>query len=266
MRFIFIVVVASLTAGPISGRSLGTEPLPQPTPAGNRLLESLFPVPRPAVMESPQGPALQAAPGTPCHDANCQCSACCSHRPVQRMYRSRVKPALQASHWGYPELFHERPFGSYVQTAVCAQVENGLVAQMVLYRFDFVMADGRPGVELNRSGRVRLEKVATLAALGLCPIVIEVDEDNPPLNSARRAQVLAELRQAAPSFPEEQLVVGRPLARGLAGAEGVAIKAILQQQVETMGGIPSYSGGKLSGIGSGITGGSGGGQPAAGGS
>ena len=36
-------------------------------------------------------------------------------------WNTRTKPCLQASHWGYPEEFCERPFGSYTRADLCAR-------------------------------------------------------------------------------------------------------------------------------------------------
>jgi hypothetical protein len=152
--------------------------------------------------------------------------------PSIKSGNNRAKSALQASHWGYPSEFCERPFGSYLRSAMASQVENGLAVQMVLYRFDFVAPNGAPGVELNRAGRARLEKVAGLTSIMPCPLVIEVDETDPALNAARRAHVLNLLRTVEPSFPDERVVVARPAARGLAGDEALLIQQNLMLQTQ----------------------------------
>jgi hypothetical protein len=221
--------------------ALATEPLP--TPASTRSLQSLFPIPPPVLVEQPAVPVYLEQPGAPApigggaaDGPECNCPQCCGpsvriHGPISRWYHCRAKPALQASHWGYPELFQPRPFGSYVRTAGVAQIGNGLAAQLVLYHYDFVRPDGLPGVELNLRGRVRLEKLAELAATGFAPLVIELHETDPELNAARKAHVLAQLAQLGPGLPEDQVVVGRPAARGLAGADAAAIYANVQTQL-----------------------------------
>jgi hypothetical protein len=199
----------------------------------------------PSVMVEP--PPLPPVNGMSVTDANCPTIAPppCPSGPLGRWYHYRAKPVLQESHWGYPEQFCIRPFGTYMRTAVVNQVQNGIAAQLALYHTDFVTPDGLPGVELNAKGRLRLEKLSELMPMSLCPLVIEMNEQDPTLNAARRAHVAALLQQSFAEFPDERVVVGRPVARGLAAPEAVFIHNNLRTQVETMGSLESYSGGKL---------------------
>src|SRR5262245_39281358 len=61
--------------------------------------------------------------------------------PLHDRWITTTKPHLQASHWGYPEYFEERPFGTYVLQAEQMQVTNGLRDQQVLYEYDFNPGD-----------------------------------------------------------------------------------------------------------------------------
>jgi hypothetical protein len=260
-----------LLAGAIAGWGLsaGAEPLPQiPTPSPAPL-ETIFPAPPPPVLVEGGLPATIVE--APAEGVCCECQCPPVHGPVRKLYHYHLKPCLQASHWGYADLFQPRPFGSYARFAAGSQIENGLSAQLVLYRMDFVARDGLPTAELNPSGRARLEKVLGLVMTGACPLVIELDERNPELNAARRAHVVGQLQQFVAGFPEERVVVGRPAARGLAAEEAVAIQQIVQEQVRTMGAVNSYSGGNLSPFsgapgGSTTSGSSGGGGGSGGGS
>jgi len=236
----------SLLAGAIAGWGLtaAAEPLPQLPMPGPAPLETIFPAPPPPVLidGATPAPVLEAPAEGVCCD--CQCQPV--HGPVRRLYHNHLKPCLQQSHWGYADLFQPRPFGSYARFAAGSQIENGLSAQLVLYRMDFVTAEGLPGAELNPSGRARLERVLGLVMTGPCPLVIELDERHPELNAARRASVVGQLQQVVAGFPEERVVVGRPAARGLSAEEAVAIQQNVLEQVRTMGALNSYSGGNLS--------------------
>jgi hypothetical protein len=220
-----------LLAGAIASTGLslaGSEPLPGPAPNANG----------PVVLPQATAPQMliEAVPrstvANTVYDAAYDCECPGPQGPPLR-------------HYGKPWI-PPRPFGTYVRAGAAAQIENGLAAQLVLYHYDFVAADGRPGVELNLRGQARLEKLLCLGELVPCPLIIELDERNPLLNAARRAHVIGQLQQVAVSFPAERIVLGRPAARGISGDEAIAIQRIVQEQVQSMGALQSYSGGQMS--------------------
>jgi len=215
-----------------------------PLAAETRATEPVYPLPPPLQVEPlPSAPAagLALPPET-----NWLAGAQPPLRPSGRMgcwSLVGAKAALQESHWGYPEQFCVRPFGSYMRAAVVAQVHNGIADQLVLYQSDFVAPDGQPGAELNAQGRWRLERIAALIPLTICPLVIESCEPYSTLDAARRLHVAAALRQGCGDFPEERIVVGRPRARGLRAQEAVLIQQNVLQQIQ--GGAGSSFGGAI---------------------
>jgi hypothetical protein len=226
------------------------EPIPLPAVLGNAA-EPAYRLP-PSVMVEP--PSLPPVGGMSNSDATCPAygpAPACPTGPIGRWYHCRAKPALQESHWGYPEQFCIRPFGSYMRAAVVAQVQNGIAAQLALYQMDFVTPDGLPGVQLNAKGLRRLEKISELIPLSLCPLVIEVNEVDPTLNAARRAHVIALLEQSFGEFPDERVVVGRPTARGLTAPEAIMIQENVLLQMRS-GASNSFSGAISSGTPAGM--------------
>jgi hypothetical protein len=142
---------------------------------------------------------------------------------------------IKECHWGYPEEFIHRPFGSYVRQAAGQQITNGLTAQMVFYRYDFIGSDGQPKVVLNASGRSRLIRLERLLCESGRPLVIEMDLDNPYLDELRRRHIMDELKKLGNLVQDEQVVVGRPLARGLDGLEAIEIQQNLMRQTKAGG-------------------------------
>jgi hypothetical protein len=143
-------------------------------------------------------------------------------------------------HWYYDQL-RARPFGTYLRATTVAQVENGIAAQLVLYHYDFVLPDGRPGAVLNAEGRLHLERLCGLITLSGCPVLIEVDERDPAVNFAQRAAVSAVLQQMLPGFPDERVVIGRPAARGLNAQDAILVQQNRLLQVQA-GAFSSFSG------------------------
>jgi hypothetical protein len=162
---------------------------------------------------------------------------------------------------GYPEEFEEVPFGAFLYAHGRTMVANGTAARMVLYDYDFV--DGQP--QLKPRGYDQLAKIAHLLAIGPAPLVIERTPCMPGLADARRQVVLDELAHHLPHpVPAERVVVGSPLAIGLAGLEAEIVYRNILYQTRIMGSRTIL--GTSSGFGAGSTGqGIGGGPGGAGG-
>jgi hypothetical protein len=123
----------------------------------------------------------------------------------------------QAKMWGYPEEFEAQPFGASVHAPFEAMVANGTAASMVLYHFDFI--DGSD--MLNVMGRDRLHRIACLMAENDFPVIIQRTPEAPALAEARRTAVLTLLAQEGLTVPMARVVIGPPIANGLAGFEGM---------------------------------------------
>ncbi len=164
-----------------------------------------------------------------------------------------AKPRLQASHWGYADLFHEPPLGMSVYMPLRTQILSGMSARLVLYRYDFCDDLGENAAELNPHGRRRLEDIFRIAQdCELYPIVIEQTPDNPQLDAARKEHVMNLLQQWAFAVPEDSVVVGRPSALGLHGEEALKIHENLMQHVSS-GSMAGSMGGPSATAGTGIT-------------
>lgn len=125
------------------------------------------------------------------------------------------------------------PFGSSYHTIMQTQISRGEAARMMLYKYDFL--PGQP--DLSYRGRMQMQKLATLANRNDYPLVIEVDRDHPHLNQERLAAVVAELAMLPIVIPAERVVLGTPLAPGLAGVDA---EIIYQNRLQlTAGGTSS---------------------------
>jgi hypothetical protein len=90
---------------------------------------------------------------------------------------------------------------------------------MVFYRYDF--EDG--SAKLNVRGRDKLLKVAALLPTTFYPVVIERTPTDPGLAEQRRSLLLAELSGSRIPIPPERILVGPPIAAGMAGVESIFI-------------------------------------------
>jgi hypothetical protein len=147
----------------------------------------------------------------------------------------RLKCCMQATHWGYPEEFAVRPFGTFHRAAMNAQIDSGLAAQLTLYRFDFAAPHGIPSASLNAEGQRRLIRLSHLLFSAPCPLVIEYDPLHPEISESRRQAVLAQLQAMNPQLPNDQVVVGKPAAFGISGDEAILLHQKVLKQVETGG-------------------------------
>jgi hypothetical protein len=144
------------------------------------------------------------------------------------------KAYWQRHHWGYPEEFCERPFGSMVRSALNAQVTNGLASQMSLYEYDF------DGPMLTARGRIELQRIAErMQRLG-APIVIEATNEA-QLDQQRRITVIEQLLQLGMPVTEEFVLVRSMIRPGLNGVEARTIFENLLQQTTDLGATISGS-------------------------
>ncbi len=160
------------------------------------------------------------------------------------MWRARMqanwaetKAHLQASHWGYPEYFEERPFGTLVDAHITKQVVNAAAARMVLYRYDFHEGILGDATTLNPHGRRRLRTVARLAqCCEQCPVIIEPSDGHPEIDAARRQHVIEALAAMDCPVAGDRIVIRVPRSAGLRGVEALAIGEALVGQPRGPGG------------------------------
>jgi hypothetical protein len=162
--------------------------------------------------------------------------------PLHRRWITQTKPNLQASHWGYPEYFEERPYGTYVLQAEQMQIVNGVRDQQVLYDYDFLTGDH--AAELRPRGQYQLQKIVRRMEIAPCPIIIQTNTNfpNPELDEARRQHVLDALAAAGVPATPDMVVAGRPPVPGLQGVEGILIYNNLLGQTDARGGGFSLGG------------------------
>jgi len=149
-----------------------------------------------------------------------------------------TKPALQASYWGYPEYFEERPFGSYVVQAEQMQMVNGLQDQQVLYHYDFYPGDR--STTLSPRGEYQLRKIIQRMEIAPSPIIVQTSIVNPDLDEARRQHILDALRAAGVPAEPELVVVDHPPLPGLQGLEGELVYGNMLGQTQARGGGFQY--------------------------
>ena len=150
----------------------------------------------------------------------CPAGPCCC---TPNRWRDSIKPWLQETHWGYPELFTEAPAGSSVRAHANRQILGGLAGQMVLYRYDFHDEVLPHGAMLNDHGHRRLENMAVMLQNGLYPLVIEPAVNNPQLDARRRQNVLDALKNPTFEVPESWVILARPAGTGLSGVEAAEV-------------------------------------------
>jgi hypothetical protein len=169
-------------------------------------------------------PPVQSQPQPPCQN-------CASGRTYDGCPRCRG---------GY--MYAADPFGFCVSSALNAQITNGLAAQLVFYRYDFVnvptqrAAKPNDFANLNPQGQRQLRRVAdVMSRMPLPPVVIE-SSGNSQIDEARRQIVIAGLTDAMGSpVPAEWVVVDEPMAHPIAGEEATIIHENLLRQTEAGG-------------------------------
>ncbi len=148
--------------------------------------------------------------------------------PIRR-WHEQCKANCRDKLWGYPEEFNDAPLGAMLNGHLSAQTANGRAARMVLYQYDFI-----PGTDrLKARGKIQLAKFAPwLNAYG---IIVEPSGAGPVLDEARRQTVLRELAGDEFRIPTAQVIVGRPIRRGIEGPEGALVERNLASQTSSRG-------------------------------
>jgi hypothetical protein len=197
------------------------------------------------------GPAQsgQVARGAPTTVAGSACT-CGDRRGLSRWrwHRRECKRHLQEKFLGFAEEFNEWPLGEATYAHGRTQVANGLAARMAFHQCDFV--DGTS--QLNYRGRDKLATIAAALPTTFFPVVVERTQNQPDLDVARRALVLAELRRGSFPVAEERVLIGPRLAYGMTGYE--AYMAIYPRQIRDLaaGGSAGGPGGEFVGGGLGF--------------
>jgi hypothetical protein len=155
-------------------------------------------------------------------------------------HKTQCKRALQDCALGYPEEFNEWPLGSSLYAHGRTQVANGNAARMVFYHYDFV--EGSP--QLNVRGRDKLARLAKVLPTSFCPVVIERSPETPGLDEARRGTVLAGIAESPFPVPAERVVIGPPIAAGMAGFESIIVygSQLGALQAGAAAGVGGYAG------------------------
>lgn len=213
---------------------------PATTKSPGRLVQSTTPAPRaipiapaPAKVESAR--AMKTAPAIPQPAGELQIPAACQDCGGRLQYD-------RCGHCRGGYLYAADPFGFCVCNALNAQVTNGLAAQLVFYRYDFVNVPTQRAAKpddfanLNPQGRRQLLRVAeVMERMPLPPVVIE-SSGNSQIDEARRQVVIARLTEVMGSpLPAEWVVVDEPMAHPLAGEEATIIHENLLRQTEAGG-------------------------------
>lgn len=146
-----------------------------------------------------------------------------------------TKPRMQASHWGYPSEFCERPFGSFVQASLDTQVANGRMVRMALYDYDFVDSDARGISRLTPRGKIQLRKITKLLAEMPAPIVVQRTPGNPIRDAARKQAVMTALAEMSVPVGPHELVVADPRALGMGGDQEAVIYQVLLEELLLQG-------------------------------
>src|SRR5262249_345833 len=132
---------------------------------------------------------------------------------------------------GYPQEFKEPPLGYFLYLHGRTMVANGEAARMVLYDYDFLPA----GAGLNHRGKYQLAKIVAMMPCNFFPLIIQETPNAPELAEARRLAVFNELGKQSFPVPPERVVVGRPIAIGLRGAEAERIDRTLMDNTSARG-------------------------------
>jgi hypothetical protein len=219
-------------AGPTPARMANQAVLEQPV----MLEQASPPVAMQGSVVQPSRPVTAPSISSP---AGCSCGEL---HGVSRWWwhKTQCKRRLQECALGYPEEFNEWPLGSSLYAHGRTQVANGNAARMVFYHYDFV--DGSS--QLNVRGRDKLARVAQSLPVTFFPVVIERTASTRGLDEQRRVGVLAELSGSRFPIPPERVVIGPPIAAGLAGYEAIYVygNQLGALRGTGAGGVGGYSG------------------------
>jgi hypothetical protein len=146
---------------------------------------------------------------TGCGSSHCN-GRCCQACSAEDTYWQQFKARKQACYWGYCQYFDERAFGICVEQAMEGQIRAGIAAQSMLYDYDFYAQDSDRVGQLTPRGRWQLTKIVSRMQSVPGPVLIEIDEDDPALNEARRLSVVAALADTGIANPEQFVLFAQP--------------------------------------------------------
>lgn len=180
-------------------------------------------------------PAMAAGTG------GCTATSCSGH--CGRAYCDRCGGGMRGHatkcrtpHSGCATRCPTEPLGASVYAHLHTQVVNGMVDRLVLYQHDFQDPAVGAGSRLNLHGERRLADLARMMQQqSVFPLVIQRSPENPKLDAARRAHVLAKLRGMQGGIPDDWVVVGDPAPPGLSGIEALEIYENLLRQTQQGG-------------------------------
>jgi hypothetical protein len=183
---------------------------------------TVLPAPKPAPAEAAAPPAVPAPAAAP--------PPASPGEPPTTGW-ARCKKGLRECFLGFREEFLAPPLGHFVYEHGKTMVANGDAARMVLYAYDFEEGCDR----LNVRGHDQLVKICAMMPQNFYPLVIERTPCQPGLAEARRLAVLNQLAQGPFPVPPERVVVGLPVATGLAGREAEIVHRSFLNQTRVDG-------------------------------
>ncbi len=209
------------TEKPTPQRTVLPEPLIriETLPAPTRILPPPNPAPTPTV-QAPSATIYHGPVAAPVCEGETTAADDRWFWERWRAQREVHHASLQSKMWGYPEQFDAPPLGHFEKSHFRTMVANGEIAQMVLYRYDFV--DGHEF--LNLHGRDQLVKIANAVSTIHAPIIIERTPERPELVELRRLAVLNILVQNGVPVAPERIVIGVPIPNGLSGVEAALLE------------------------------------------
>lgn len=182
-------------------------------------------------------PAFQRTYGNPYRIMDCRNDQC------ESSVLDRWKRSMQASHWGYPENFHQNSFGSSQRNAFSNNIRDGAIERSTLYLMDFYPEDSSYPFMLTPKGLERLEKAICVSNTLGSPLKFE-KSTRPEINEMRRQWLSEHPLVAAAGIPISNIQMNsKPI--GIQGTE-----AIYRLQ---RGLSPSNSQPTQSGVGGGIS-------------
>jgi hypothetical protein len=175
---------------------------------------------------------------------------------ISGCWTKRIKPRLQESHWGYADLFDERPLGDAVISAMTGQIRHGSAEMLMLYDYDFYAVDAASAARLTPRGRIQLARFVDRMQSTGAPLKIQSAANRSALDTARRQHVVRELAAYGVADAQDRVKLARvkykaPATEALQTAQG------LQEMIQSRGRTikPQDSTGFLGGGGGGGGGG-----------
>lgn len=107
------------------------------------------------------------------------------------------------------------PLGTLMNAHINRYVTRGREARMIFYQYDFV----GDTADLNRAGRKKLKQVGGWLPKSFAPVIIEQSNAQTDLDNARRMSVLKQFSAMSFPIPDERVIVGSPISRGIGSNE-----------------------------------------------